>query len=177
MKRIYLLLLTGILSFSFYSCSTIKTAYDYDRTANFESYKTYSIDKEALNKLQLNDLDKNRIISEVTTQMNAKNFQLQEKESDLIISIHAMSKEHTDYNQSVGVGFGGWWPWMWGGINNTWVNQYEVGTLTFDIIDAKKNVLIWQGVSSGIMVENLESKAEQIQEAIQKAFENFPPEK
>ena len=147
-----------------YSCSTIRTTYDYDKSINFTSYKTYQIHKKG-------------ITTEVINELNLKGLIYDENKADLIINISALSKERTDIIQPVGWGFGwGWNPWMWGGMGQTWVNQYEEGTLTF-VVDAQKNILIWQGTSKGILVENLRQKDKQITEAVQKAFKNFPPKK
>lgn len=163
-----------------YSCSTIRTTYDYDKSVNFTSYKTYQIHKKGIDELKLNDLDKRRITSELINELNLKGLVYDENKADLIINVSALSKERTDVIQPIGWGFGwgwGWNPWMWGGMGQTWVNQYEEGSLTFDVVDAQKNILIWQGTSKGILVENLKQKDKQIAEAVQKAFKNFPPKK
>ena len=64
---------------------------------------------------------------------------------------------------------------MWG--NNTSVNRYTEGTLTIDIIDAKKKELIWQGQGEGVLTKKTEKKDEKIKEFVSKILEQYPPKK
>ena len=42
------------------SCNVVNVTTDYDRQANFDTYKTYSFHQKGLEKLDINDLDKRR---------------------------------------------------------------------------------------------------------------------
>lgn len=165
-----------ILSLFFYSCSTLYSTTDYDRSADFDAYKTYSFYGPSIDKLKLNDLDKRRILESIEDQMTAKGFTMMKDSPDLLVNVHASSKEVVNVNNwNNGWGWG-WWP-MWGGFNSTTTSRFNEGTLIIDIVDANKNILVWQGITSGIRVDNLKTKDEQLREAVSKVFKDFPPNK
>jgi len=57
------------------------------------------------------------------------------------------------------------------------VVSYEAGTLVIDVIDARTNRLIWRGWAQNTvkgMLENQDTMARQIDEAVTRMFERFP---
>lgn len=55
--------------------------------------------------------------------------------------------------------------------------EYEAGTLVIDVIDARTNKLIWRGWAQNSvkgMLENQDTMAEQIDEAVSRMFAQFP---
>ena len=55
--------------------------------------------------------------------------------------------------------------------------RYEAGTLVIDVIDVRTNKLIWRGWAQNTvrgMLENQDTMARQIDEAVSKMFEEFP---
>ena len=60
MKFIKPLLLTLVILFS--SCSAIKVAVDYDSKVDFKKYKTFAFYKTGIDKAEISDLDKKRIL-------------------------------------------------------------------------------------------------------------------
>jgi Domain of unknown function (DUF4136) len=57
------------------------------------------------------------------------------------------------------------------------VVSYEAGTLVLDIIDARTNRLIWRGWAQGSvkdMLDNQDTMARQIDEAVTRMFARFP---
>jgi hypothetical protein len=74
-----------------------------------------------------------------------------------------------------GYGWGwGWNPYLWGG-RNTYATSSTEGTLYIDLIDARKNELIWQGEGVGYLTENRREKEKRINEFVAKILEQFPP--
>jgi hypothetical protein len=72
-------------------------------------------------------------------------------------------------------GWVGWgWRWGWGAPI---VEQYDftVGTLVADIFDARTRQAIWHGSASGVVSDDPEKNAKEIQIAIDKLFERYPP--
>ncbi len=64
---------------------------------------------------------------------------------------------------------------MWGG--RTSVSTVNEGTLYIDIIDTKKNELVWQGEGSGVLTQNTNKKDERIKEFVTKILAQYPPKK
>lgn len=172
-----LLLFSGLLL----SCSSVSVSADYDKNVNFEQFKTYAYDKKGIDKVELSDLDKKRILRAIDAEMALKGFTKSEN-PDLLINIFTLARERVDVNQfNAGWGYGwgwgwGWNPWMWGGGMNTSVSKRIEGTLYIDLIDAKKKELIWQGVGEGILTQNVNKKEERITEFVKKILAKYPPE-
>lgn len=153
------------------SCNTVRVTYDFDRSTNFNTYKTYNYHQKGIDKLELNDLDKRRITEAIDAQMTAKGF-TKSTTPDLYVNVLASSKEKINIDN--GGYYGGYWggPY-WGGPSR--VYQYTSGTIILDIVDDKRNILVWQGAGSGLNVSNLNTKAEDIPKAIEEIMAKFPP--
>lgn len=161
------------------SCSSVRVNQDYDKNVDFSQYKTYAYHKAGVDKVEISDLDKKRILRSIDEVLAAKGFTKSET-PDLLINFFTKEREQVDVNQfNMGWGYGwgwGWNPWMmWG--NNTTINRYTEGTLTIDIIDAKKKELVWQGIGEGVLTKDVDKKDEKIKEFVSKILEQYPPQK
>lgn len=164
------------------SCSSIKVTTDYDSGVEFNKYKTYAFYKTGIDKADISDLDKKRILRAIESELNAQGFSKSDN-PDFLVSIFTKSRERVNVNQSnLGLGWGwgwGWNPWMWGGgMNQVNVSQYTEGTLFIDFVDKEKKELIWQGVGSGALrIQNREKKEERIKLFVKEIISRFPPKK
>ncbi|TDP58358.1 DUF4136 domain-containing protein [Flavobacterium dankookense] len=169
-----------LLLFVLASCSSVRVYQDYDKNADFSQYKTYAYHKSGIDKAEISDLDKKRILRSIDEVMATKGFTKSEN-PEVLINFTTKEREQVDVNQfNAGWGFGwgwgwGWNPWLWG--NTTSVNRYTEGILTIDIIDAKKKELIWQGEGEGALTKRTEKKDEKIKEFVSKILEQYPPKK
>jgi hypothetical protein len=159
------------------SCSSIKVQTDFDKSVTFEQYKTFAFYKPGVDKVEISDLDKKRVLKSIETTLLAKGF-VKSENPDLLINFFTKSREQVDvntFNNGWGYGWGwGWNPWMWGG-NQTSVIRTTSGTLFIDLIDAKKKELVWQGEGDGEIFRNQKNKEERIQEFVTKILEQYPP--
>ncbi|WP_262483484.1 DUF4136 domain-containing protein [Chryseobacterium sp. P1-3] len=62
-------------------------------------------------------------------------------------------------------------------MNRTWTSNYNEGALVVDLIDAKTNKLVWQGIGSGISVDSPRAKQRQIPEIMAEIMKNYPPQR
>ncbi|QRM89404.1 DUF4136 domain-containing protein [Lacinutrix sp. WUR7] len=155
------------------SCSSVRVATDYDKQANFNDFKTFAFYKTGIDKAEINDLDKRRILRAIETELLAKGFTKSEN-PDLLVSIFTKSREKVNvYNNGYGrYGYGwGWSPWYWNNYNT--VTTSTEGILYIDLIDASKKELVWQGQGTGYLSQN--KKEERIQEFVAKIMEKYPP--
>ena len=53
-------LFIAIISILLFSCSSLKVAYDYDSSINFNNYSSYAFSKQEIEKLDISDIDKKR---------------------------------------------------------------------------------------------------------------------
>lgn len=171
MKKYIFILLAATLGLS--SCSPFKVRSDYADTASFTSYKTYKL---RVDDLKLNDIDKDRVLNELSKQLQSKGLSSGEN-PDLIINVKANHKKVTDINQGSPYGMYGWGGnFGWGmGMNRTWSSNYNEGAVIVDMIEAKSNKLVWQGIGSGISVDSPKSKQKQIPQIMAEIMANYPP--
>jgi hypothetical protein len=173
MKALKLLSLLGF--FVLISCSSVSVNTDYDKKADFATYKTYAYNKTNIDKLEISDLDKKRILYALDTAMPAKGFSKSEN-PDVLINIFTKERERVDVYNNMGWGYGFGWGWgpNWGmGFSRT--TSTPEGTLYIDIVDAKTKELVWQGIGTGYLTTNSEKKDERISEFVSKILEKYPP--
>ncbi|HLF52369.1 DUF4136 domain-containing protein [Flavobacterium sp.] len=167
-----------LLLFILGSCSSVRVNSDYDKNVDFSQYKTYAFHKTGIDKVEISDLDKKRILRAIETELTKKGMTKSET-PDLLVNIFTKEREQVDvtqYNAGWGYGWGyGWNPYLWGG--QTYVSTSTEGTLFIDLIDAKKKELVWQGQGSGYLTQEREKKEERINEFVAKILAQFPPSK
>ncbi len=173
--------LTVLTLFALSSCSSVNVVTDYDKTANFNGYKTYAFYKTGIDKAQISDLDKRRILHAIDNEMSARGFSKSEN-PDLLISIFTTEREQVDiYNNYWGGGFGwGWNPWFWGGpgmYGGSQISTRIEGSLYIDLIDATHKQLVWQGKGVGSLYQTskIEKKEARIKEFVAKILKGYPP--
>ena len=167
MKLIKLLSVLGF--FILTSCSSVYVNTDYDKKANFENYKTYAYNKISVDKLEISDLDKKRILYALDAAMPTKGFSKSEN-PDVLINIFTKERERVNVYNNMGWGMG------WGmGMGFTQTTTTPEGTLYIDIVDARTKELVWQGIGTGYLTTNFEKKDERIAEFVSKILEKYPP--
>ncbi|RLZ07024.1 DUF4136 domain-containing protein [Faecalibacter macacae] len=76
----------------FESCSTsVNVSTDFDREVIFNEYKTYSFHDSGIEKLQINHLDKRRILSSIENDLNAKGLTKVNTDADIKVNVLARS--------------------------------------------------------------------------------------
>lgn len=161
------------------SCSSVRVNSDYDKKANFESYKTYAYLKSAVDKVEISDLDKKRILHSIDEAMTTKGFTKSET-PDLLVSIFTKENQSVDVYNHSGFGWGMGWgfnPYMGIGMGYNSAYVTPEGTLFIDLIDAKTKELVWQGEGSGYLTKDTEQKDARIKEFVDKILELYPPQK
>ena len=74
MKRLQHL---ALIAFSFgllASCTSVRVVSDYDQKANFNTYKSYAFYKTGIDKAQISDLDKKRILRAIEAELSSRGF-------------------------------------------------------------------------------------------------------
>ncbi|PKD21071.1 hypothetical protein APR41_11665 [Salegentibacter salinarum] len=158
------------------SCSSVRVASDYDREVNFNQYQSYAFFKPGIDKAEISDLDKKRILRAIEDEMQRKGFTKSE-DPDLLVSIFTKTNENINIyqNNMMGWGYGwGWHPWYWGSGYNT-VNRTSDGTLYIDLIDAEGKELVWQGMGTAALASDVNKKQARINEIVQEILEKYPP--
>ena len=151
----------------------IKT--DYDRSAKFGQYKTYSWEQVKTKEA----LDVDRIKSAVNAALAAKGWTQVESGGDVSVIALEMTQNQQTLNTFYD-GFGGGWGWRrfgGGGFGEatTTTETYTVGTLVVDLYDAKTKQLLWRGSSSDTLSKNSNKNIKNLDKGVEKMFKKFPP--
>ncbi len=157
------------------SCSSVQVATDYDRQTNFAKYNSFAFYKPGIDKAEVSDLDKKRILRAIEKELTAKGF-TKKQEPDLLVSIFTKTQENVNiYQNNYAYGYGyAFHPYYWGRGYNT-VSRTTEGTLYIDLIDAKTMELVWQGMGTGALSMDMDTKIERIQEIVEEVLKKYPP--
>jgi len=179
-------LLSLVLLFIVSSCATVRVSSDYNQKTNFKEYKTFAFYKKGIDKVDISDLDKRRILKAIETQLEAKGM-TKSNNPDVLVNIFTKSRQKINvYNNN----YRGWYPFYYGGYGHFGRGHYGFGygaynnvtkstegTLFIDLIDAEKKELAWQGIGTGALVssKNVSKKEERINEFVTEIMAKYPP--
>ena len=159
-------------------CSSISTTSDYDPSADFASYSTFSIYDGTIagSELESAPLVKKRVMDAIVNEMQKKGFvEADSENADLIIYTQAGTAEKMNVSD-YGYGYGAWWgPYPYG--RNIDVSYYTQGSLIIDLVDNAKDELIWRGIGTAVVQDRgtPEERQQFIDEAVAKILGNYPP--
>ncbi|MNE44875.1 hypothetical protein D3C80_1391290 [compost metagenome] len=169
----------------FYSCApTVKVTTDYDHAANFSEYKTFAVYDLKAQQGQVNQLNVDRVAKAIRNEMLAKGF-TESSNPDLKVNAVSILKNKTQVTaDSNFYGYGGMYrPYgYWGGGammggGSTTFNTYDYvdGSLVIDIVSAKTDKLVWQGIGNAEIDTRPDNPEQFINDAIKKILAGFPP--
>ena len=151
---------------------------DYDRSADFSQYKTYSWEKVQ----SQNPLWVDRIKTAVNSALAAKGWTQVESGGNVSIVAMEMNQSHQTLNTYYD-SFGGGWGWgrRFGGFGDdfgestTTPETYRVGTLVVDLFDTSSKNLIWRGSLSDVLSDKASKNIKNLDKGVVKLFDHFPP--
>jgi hypothetical protein len=155
------------------SAQQVKT--DYDRSANFALYKTYSWEH-----VETKDpLNVDRIKHAVNTVLAARGWTMVDSGADVAVVAMEITRDQQTLNTFYD-GLGGGWGWRrfgGGGFGEatTTTDTYTVGTVVVDLFDTKTKQLIWRGSASDTLSNNSDKNIKNLNESVDKMFKHFPP--
>jgi hypothetical protein len=166
-----------LLLFILTSCSSVYVNTDYDKNVDFTQFKTYAYYKNGIDKVKISDFDKKRILRSIDQVMEAKGFTKNET-PDILINFYTKAEKEINITPYYS-GYGWGWGYGWGYGYPYWGGSYTYtsieGVLTIDIIDTKKNELLWQGTGVGNLTQNADEKEAVINGFVTQILAQFPP--
>ena len=87
-----ILVLPVLLVLILSSCTSVQVLSDYDKAANFNEYKSFAFYKTGIDKAQISDLDKKRILRAIETEMGSRGF-VKSDSPDILVSIFTKESE------------------------------------------------------------------------------------
>lgn len=161
------------------ACSSVSVTTDYDHSASFERYRTYTL-APSDEKIAMSPSSEAALRDTLRASLAARHIIEASKDADLHVVRHIFTKEKlsvqetTDWGyRGVPYGYGRYGMWSTAPRTHTSVSQYTEGTLILDFVDAKTHKLVFRGVGSGTVSDPV-TNAERIREAVEKIVEQFP---
>lgn len=157
---------------------------DYDQTVDFSPYQTYGF----FPRLSIEDRDYSTIYGSIfraaiSREMEARGYSRSD-DPDLLINVSARLQEKTDVRTTsdpfppyYGYRAGFYQPWYgYSYGTRTHVSQYTVGTVNVDVVDARANKMVFEGVGVGRLREDRSNAEvrEAINSAVARMFEGYP---
>jgi hypothetical protein len=165
------------------ACSGVTVSTDYDSSAHFAHFKTYTLLETASRKI-LSPVSDDALSNTLRTAMAARGIQEVTKgRPDLDVACHIVlnTKVSTQYYSDWNYAYGGRWAYpygyygMWAGAPAPYVNvtQYTEGTMILDFVNTRTNKVVFRGIAQAI-VGSTQSNADKIRAGITKIMANFP---
>jgi len=163
-------------------CSTLRIGSDYDRSASFSAYHTFTW-MERDHHGSANPLVVQRAREAVEGELTAKGFEraATDTTADFAVDFTIGSRERTEVDSYPPPYAGRWWAlddW-WG--HPYWAyqvdgRQYREGTLSVDIFDARSHKPVWHGWAKKELTRaDIEHSQQPIRAAVDRILANFPP--
>src|ERR1043166_8849576 len=159
------------------SSSGVNVTTDYDHSAHFGKYKTYTLASPSRGQT-MSPTSEAALRDALRTELATKGItEAPGKKADLDVVRHVFVQEKVSVQQYTdwGYGYGGGWPYgyghygMWGGapVSYADVSTYHEGTMILDFVDARTKKLVFRGVGNAL-VGGTESNAAKIREGVAK---------
>lgn len=186
--RLPLVLLAALAA----GCSTMEISYDFDPKADFAGLKSYQWLKEPQKptgdpRIDGNTILQNRIHEAVDTELAARGYRKATSDPDFLVAYHVSLdrrqsvqtlNSYYGYGPGWGYGYGSSYrPGYWAGAPETYVYEYEEGTLILDIVNPENKELMWRGSAQDEVhfKSTPETDQAQLKEAVHRMLEKFPP--
>jgi len=164
-------------------CATLKTGHDFDRSASFAGYHTFTIMARE-HRGTRNPLVVQRAHDAIQAELIRKGFSYtaDATAADFAVDFTIGAHERTDiqtypgpYADAYWWGYGGWWgrPY-WG--SEVDVRQYREGTLSIDVFDGRAHKPVWHGwAKKELTSADMENSEAPIRAAVAAVLVGFPP--
>jgi len=174
---VMLLLLASLAGCS--SSGTLRS--DYDHSADFGAYKTWNFFEDAgPDYAGYESLFTQYMLEAITLEMDKRGYVMSDN-PDLLVNFNAYVQDKTKVTQTSApppmhggyYGYRGGSYGAWGGYGygtQTHVSQYTEGTFNIDIVDAKKEQLVWEAVGVGRITDKVRNN---LQQTVMEGVPNF----
>ncbi len=158
---------------------------DYDQAADFSQYKTWNFMEGAGPDHEgYESLFSQYMKTAITTEMNSRGY-TQSDNPDLLVNFNAFLQDKTKVTTTPSAppmggyyGYRGGYYGAWGGYGygtDTHVSQYTEGTFNIDLIDARKQQLVWEAVAIGKVTDKVMEELEQrVANGVPQFFDQYP---
>ncbi len=173
------------------ACTTSASIYsDFDPATDFSAYKTWNFFEDAGPDYEgYESLFTQYMLEAITIEMDKRGYIMSDN-PDILVNFNAIVQDKTKVSQTtsmapMGMGMsGGYYGYRgasygaWGGYGygtETHVSQYEEGTFNIDVVDTKKQQLVWEAVGVGKITDKVRDNLRTtVMNGVPKFFETYP---
>ena len=151
---------------------------------DFTSYKTYGwVTPLATDKVGYSTMITGHFKSAVQNEMAARGYVFDANNPDLQVNFYSNTetRSETFSSPSMSVGYYGYRGGFGYGLgipvygSDVDIRNYKVGTVSIDIVDAKRKELVWEGVLEGTLSKKaMENPGAAIQYAVSQIYTSYP---
>ena len=156
----------------------------YDDSVDFSQYRTYNFYSDAGPEAEgYQGLFTQYMISAINIEMQARGYTLSDA-PDLMVNFNANLQDKTKVTTSPSMNTGGYYGYRgghygaWGGYGygtDTHVSQYTEGTFNIDLVDPRRQTLVWEAVSVGkITDDTFDNLQQKVMEGVPVFFNLYP---
>lgn len=151
--------------------SPARTSVDFNPNADFGRYRTYSWRPGTPAPSSLMD---ERIVSSVNRELQRKGLSRVASGGDLKVTYHVSLERRLDVFS---------WDYLDGPYwTDTWSMRTEVreipeGRLIVDLIDSRRNQIVWRGVATDVLTSSETDMESRIGDVTSEMFEEYPPKR
>jgi len=156
---------------------------DLDPTADFSRYRSFAFYSPlAIESQGYTTLVSGRMKAAARAQIQSRGYVYDEKSPDLWVNLNAFMQEKTDVVSTPEVDYDYYYSYRarryvavpyW--RDRTDVYRYTEGTLNVDLVDARENRLVWEGIAVGRVSRGKpEERGARIDSAVGDIFARFP---
>ncbi|MEO6517921.1 MAG: DUF4136 domain-containing protein [Pseudoxanthomonas sp.] len=182
-KRLSLGLLGALLLLLAACASGPRISSEIDPQANFSSYRSFGFYTPlALEKEGYATPTTDRIKAAARAQLESRGYTYSATQPDLWVNLNAYMQEKTSVTSTPTVDYDYYYSYRartyvavpyW--RDQTSVRQYTEGTLNVDLVDRRKNSLVWEGIAVGRMARlKPEQRATRIDATMAEIFAAYP---
>ncbi|CAM3451540.1 DUF4136 domain-containing protein [Corallococcus sp. ZKHCc1 1396] len=169
------------------SCAGVDVGTSYDPAAveRIEGFRTYawlSQPQKSQDSRINNAITDAQVKEAVDRDLQERGYRKVEANPDFLIGWQGAIDTRLS-EESVDSYYGYPWDPFWGsfygpyGGGQTYLRQYDVGTLILDVVDAKQKTLVWRGTAQTDLGDSpsIQSTGNKLDDGVKKMLERFPP--
>ena len=178
-QKLAMVLMAGLLA----GCTSVRVTTDFADGTDFSTIQTFQYRDSADSVAASSPLAHQRIVAAIRTGMTASGLTEVEEDPDVFVTYYGSTDQQTHFHTTYsGVN-------TWSGSSRssrrmgfdvtsstTRPTTVTEGTLVIDVWEASGNTLLWRSVARSTLSSNPERNTKTINQAVERAFRDFPPE-
>lgn len=145
---------------------------DRDPAVDMSTYQTFAFfDQVATDRAQYSTIVTSHLKEATATELKRLGYTYDERSPQLRVNFFLKIADRQEIRSTPSTGV---YRYRFG-LSDIETKEYKAGTLGVDLVDAKRNALVWQGVAEGRLRDNASrNSGSAIDAAVAEIFRNFP---